>query len=83
MAMRSESLKTPNWLRVDITHDPRSFDLRLDIGIRCHDGWAHLVSLALDPSGFGETVFNKKLEAYQRAHEFITIKLASETLEKT
>ena len=83
MAMRSEAIRTPNWLRVEITHDPRSFEYRLDIGIRCHDGWAHLVSMALDPSAFNESVFNKKTEAYQMAHNFITRKLAIETLENT
>ena len=83
MATRSEVLRAPNWLRVEITHDPRSFEYRLDIGVKCHDGWAHIVSMSVDPSAFNEEVFNKKLEALQQAHGFITRKLAIETLENT
>jgi hypothetical protein len=83
MAMRSEAIRTPDWLRVEITHDPRSFEYRLDIGVKCHDGWAHIVSLMADPSAFGSEVFNKKLEVFQKHHEFVTRKLAVETLEKT
>ena len=84
MAMRSEAIRTPNWLRVEITHDPRSFEYRLDIGVRCKEGWAHLVSMEV-PISFanGDTLEYKKAKAYALAHDFITRKLAIETLENT
>lgn len=82
MAMRSEVMRTPDWLRVEVTHDPRNFDYRLDIAVRCDDGWAHLVSLEVDPQ-FGSEMRSKKLGVYQRHHEFATRRLASETLERT
>ena len=84
MAMRSEVLRAPSWLRVEITHDPRTFEYRLDIGIRCRDGWAHLVSMEVPISlATGDTLEHKKAKAYELAHEFITRKLAIETLENT
>lgn len=84
MAMRSEAIRTPNWLRVELTHDVRTFEHRLDIGVRCEDGWAHLVSMAC-PISFanGDTLEYKKAKAYELAHNFITRKLAIETLENT
>lgn len=84
MAMRSEELRTPSWLRVDISHDPRTFEYRLDIGVRCRDGWAHIASMEC-PIGFGtpDMVEMRKAKAYELAHNFITRKLAIETLENT
>lgn len=84
MAMRSEAIRTPDWLRVEISHDPRSFEYRLDIGVRCKEGWAHLVSMEV-PISFanGDTLEYKKAKAYALAHDFITRKLAIETLENT
>jgi hypothetical protein len=84
MAMRSEELRTPSWLRVDISHDPRTFEYRLDIGVMCKDGWAHLVSMEIPISfGNGDTLEMRKAKAYELAHNFITRKLAIETLEST
>ena len=84
MAMRSEAIRTPNWLRVEITHDPRTFEYRLDIGVRCRNGWAHLTSMDV-PISFsdGDFLDISKAKAYELAHTFITRKLAIETLEKT
>ena len=83
MAMRSEVLRTPDWLRVEIRHDPRDFTHRLDVGVRCKDGWAHLVSLEVDQANYVDVGFDKKLRVLQRHHEFVTKKLATETLENT
>ena len=85
MAMRNEAIRTPDWLRVEISHDPRHFDAVLNIGVRCKDGWAHLVSLNIDAAAtlYEHGAEFTKLRAYQRHHEFVTRKLATETLEKT
>ena len=82
MAMLNRPIHTPPWLRVEISGDPL-FAQRLDIGIRCADGWAHLISLPVDPVNFDDVVFNKRITAYRLAHEFVTEKLAIETLETT
>lgn len=84
MAMRSESLLSPSWLRVEIKHDVRTLEYRLDIGVRCRDGWAHLVSMEC-PIGYGtpDMVEMRKAKAYELAHNFITKQLAIETLENT
>lgn len=84
MAMRNETIRTPDWLRVEITHDPRNFDAVLNIGVKCKDGWAHLVSLSVDDaSAYLHVAEFTKLRAYQKHHEFVTRKLATETLENT
>lgn len=84
MAMLNEVIRTPEWLRVEITPDPLSFSVMLNIGVKCVDGWAHLVSLDVhDATGYLQRAEYTKLRTYQLQHEFITKKLASETLEKT
>jgi hypothetical protein len=84
MAWRNEQIRTPDWLRVEIGHDPREFTQRLDIGIKCNDGWAHIVSLDIDDaSAYLRTGHFNRLKLYQQLHEFVTRKLAVETLEKT
>jgi hypothetical protein len=83
MAMRNEVLQTPNWLRVEIRHDPRNFEHRLDIGIKCHDGWAHVVCVGLDLALSVDAGFDKKVELLQRIHEHVTKQLAIATLEHT
>ncbi len=84
MAMLNEALRTPDWLRVEITYDVRTLEYRLDIGVKCKDGWAHLVSMEVpvgsSTSGGADL---SKARAYDLAHEFITRKLAIETLENT
>lgn len=85
MALRnSDVLRTPPWLRVEATFDDRAMDYKVDVGIKCRDGWAHLVSMDT-PIGFGngDTLDISKAQAYERAHNFITRKLAIETLENT
>ena len=84
MAMLSDTLRTPKWLRVELSHDPRTLEYRLDIGVRCRDGWAHLASMEA-PIDFanGDTLALKKVKAYEIAHNFVTRKLAIETLENT
>ena len=83
MATRSETIRTPDWLRVEFTHDPRTFEYRLDVGVRAKDGWAHLVSLDVAQARHIDAGFDTKLALYQKHHEFATRKLATETLEKT
>lgn len=84
MAMLNEVIRTPEWLRVEITPDPRSFSVMLNIGVKCMDGWAHLVSLEVDDAmGYLQRGEYTKLRTYQLHHEFATKKLASETLENT
>jgi hypothetical protein len=83
MAMRNEIMRTPDWLRVEIRHDPRSFEYRLDVGIKCNDGWAHAVCVGLDSALSMDHGFNKKVEVLQRIHEHVTKQLAVATLENT
>lgn len=84
MAMLSDTLRTPKWLRIELSHDPRTLEYRLDIGIQCRDGWAHLVSMET-PLDYRhtDTLVMRKKDAYELAHNFITRKLAIETLENT
>lgn len=84
MARRNEALMTPSWLRVEIAFDDRAMDYKINIGIRCMDGWAHLVSMDT-PLGFrnGDTLDLSKAKALDVAHNFITRQLAIETLENT
>ena len=84
MAMLSDTLRTPKWLRVELSHDPRTLEYRLDIGIQCRDGWAQLVSMEtpLDYRHTDSRVMRKKV-ASELAHNFITRKLAIEILENT
>jgi hypothetical protein len=82
MAMLNRPIHTPPWLRVEIAEDP-VLGQHLNIGVRCADGWAHLVSMPINVVNFDDVVHREKVIAYRHAHEFITNQLAIETLEKT
>lgn len=84
MATLSESLMTPSWLRVELSTDYQSMDQRLNVGFRCRDGWAHIVSLPASLSFSNRDMTEStKREVYERLHQFITKQLAIETLENT
>lgn len=84
MALQSNALRTPSWMRAELAVDARTLDERLNVGVRCKDGWAHIVTLSL-PRSFanGDILDVSRAEVYTVMHQFITKQLAIETLENT
>jgi len=82
MAMRSEVIRTPEWLRVEIGHDPNTLEYVMNIGVKCYDGWAHLVSLDVADAYYEGNKSFSKLSVCREHHEFVTKKLAILALEE-
>ncbi len=74
---------TPDWLRVETIPDIASAATVLNVGIRCRDGWAHVLQVQLATEVVRDEVWDGKARIIRRAHEHIAKQLAIAALEST
>ena len=74
---------TPDWLRVETVPDVTSAATVLNVGIRCRDGWAHVLHIQLQTDVVRDEVWDNKARIIRRAHEHTTKQLAIAALEST
>jgi len=74
---------TVDWLRVETSHDVVSAATVLNVGIRCRDGWAHVLQINLSTEVARDEVWDDKARIIRRAHEHIAKQLAIAALEST
>ena len=74
---------TPDWLRVETIFDIASAATVLNVGIRCRDGWAHVLQVQLPTEVVRDEVWDNKARIIRRAHEHTAKQLAIAALEST
>jgi putative ubiquitin-RnfH superfamily antitoxin RatB of RatAB toxin-antitoxin module len=82
MATQSKTVKVPDWVEIALVQRPDVNGMELNIGIRCHDAFAHICKLEIDAATFGFGLFDTKLEVLERLRDHITVEIAKATLEK-
>jgi hypothetical protein len=76
--------RSPNWIRAEINDDYRDACIYADIGVRCRDGWVHVMHSRIDHYQQNDIDMRKtRRELLQELHEHITLELARLTLEET
>lgn len=83
MAKLSEHLKTPSWLRVEVSTDHYNMTHTVRVGVDCRDGFAHVLTLDVERFSFATSADESREQILRQAHEFITKQLAILELEKT
>lgn len=76
----------PIWIRAELNPDYRDAHLYADIGVRCRDGWVHVMHSKIDLYQHNDIdidIRKTRRELLQELHEHITIELAKLTLEET
>ena len=74
----------PSWLRAEINDDYRDSHAYADVGVRCRDGWVHVMHSRVDTYQRNDIDMRKtRRELLQELHEHITLELAKLTLEET
>jgi hypothetical protein len=85
MAMLSSvNQRKPNWIRAELNDDYRDGCVYADIGIRCRDGWVHVMHSKLTYYQHNDIDMRKtRRELLEELHQHITLELATLTLEET
>jgi hypothetical protein len=82
MATQSKTAAVPDWVEIALVQRPDYNGMEFNVGIRCHDGFAHVCKLEVDAATFGFGLFDTKLEVLERLRDHITVEIAKATLEK-
>lgn len=74
----------PSWLRAELNDDYRDSHVYADVGVRCRDGWVHVMHSKCDFHQKNDIDMRKtRRELLEELHEHITLELAKLTLEET
>jgi hypothetical protein len=82
--LNSNAPRKPIWIRAELNDDYRDASVYADIGVRCRDGWVHVMHSRLSHYQNNDIDMRKtRRELLQELHEHITLELAKLTLEET